>query len=458
MGAVYEAVHLATERRRALKVLLPHCFQSNEMRERFAREARVTSQIESEYIVDVSDAGVDESTQMPFLVMELLRGEEMEHRLGRAGRFSPGEAVTYLHQVAMALDRTHQALIVHRDLKPANLFLTQREDGTPRVKILDFGVAKVVAESATAAGATRSLGTPLYMSPEQFRSGTKLTPAADIYALGLLSYTMLVGEPYWSREAREAGDVIAFAMVAVRGPAESAVRRAAARHVALPASFDAWFAKATAVSPANRFATASEAVRTLAEVLGLSQGLGAAGAPGVPGQTSRESFPSFNSITPSVTPPALSPMGTSTSSAVAPVRKEQGKGALVATIATLGVVVLGAGVFVAMRPGRDEPVAPPAAAIGPATDAMAATAATAATVSPGSEVAGGSSAVVVASASPSASASALRAPSPVPPSTAPSVQAGASAKASPGARPLPQATGNKTKTTTAPPNSLLGRD
>src|SRR5262249_30901389 len=153
--------------------------------------------VESEYIVDVSDAGVDEATKMPFMVMELLRGEELGDLLERVGGLPPTDVVTYLQQVAMALDRTHAAGIVHRDLKPENLFLTHRDDGSPRIKILDFGVAKVVAEGATGAGATRSLGTPLYMPPEQFRTGAKLTPAADIYALGMMAYTLLVGKPYW---------------------------------------------------------------------------------------------------------------------------------------------------------------------------------------------------------------------------------------------------------------------
>ena len=158
MGAVYEVVHLETDRRRALKVMHPHLFQSEEMRERFKREARIAAQVDSEYIVDVSDAGVDEATKTPFLIMELLRGEELGDRLKRMGRLPPSEVVTYMQQTAWALDRTHAASIVHRDLKPENLFLTTREDGSPRIKILDFGVAKLVAEGATAAGATRSLG------------------------------------------------------------------------------------------------------------------------------------------------------------------------------------------------------------------------------------------------------------------------------------------------------------
>src|SRR4051812_19274323 len=243
MGAVYEVVHLETDRRRALKVMHPHLFQSEEMRERFKREARIAAQVDSEYIVDVSDAGVDEATQMPFLVMELLRGEELGDRLKRLGRLPLGEVVTYMQQAAWALDKTHAASIVHRDLKPENLFLTTREDGTPRIKILDFGVAKVVAEGATGAGATRSLGTPLYMAPEQFRAAVRLTGAADIYALTLMTYTLLTGAPYWLEEAKGAGDVIAFAVLVVQGPVESPVQRAARHGVTLPPGFEAWFAR-----------------------------------------------------------------------------------------------------------------------------------------------------------------------------------------------------------------------
>ncbi|WP_437338089.1 protein kinase domain-containing protein [Sorangium sp. So ce394] len=270
MGSVYEAVHLETNRRRALKVMHAYLFQSEEMRSRFKREAQITADIESEYIVDVFDAGIDDATGMPFLVMELLRGEELGQRLKRLGRLPPGEVATYLQQTASALDRTHAAAIIHRDLKPENLFVTHRDDGTPRMKILDFGVAKLLAEGGTAAGLTRSLGTPIYMAPEQFRVDTKLTSAVDIYALGLIAYTLLVGTPYWSPEALSAGDVIAFALVVVHGPKEPPVQRAMAHRVVLPPGFDAWFAKVAAVDPAARFRTASEAAQALSEVLGLA--------------------------------------------------------------------------------------------------------------------------------------------------------------------------------------------
>src|SRR6185503_6920383 len=115
-----------------------------DMRARFRLEASVASQIESEHIVQVFDAGVDDETGLPFLVMELLRGESLGAALERRGRFAGDEVVTLLNQASLALDRTHAAGIIHRDLKPENLFVTARDDGTPRLKVLDFGIAKVV--------------------------------------------------------------------------------------------------------------------------------------------------------------------------------------------------------------------------------------------------------------------------------------------------------------------------
>jgi eukaryotic-like serine/threonine-protein kinase len=266
MGTVYEVIHLETERRRALKVMLPHVLHSPELRERFKREARIAAHIESEFIVDVFDAGVDELTQMPYLVMELLRGEELGQRLARLGRLPPEEVVTYLRQLAIALDKTHLASIVHRDLKPENLFLTSSAEGLPRIKVLDFGIAKIVAENATHDNATRSLGTPLYMAPEQFLT-RPITGAADIYALGLLTYTFLVGAPYWDVEARTENGIIAFGMIAVHGPREPASLRSSRRGVTLSSAFDLWFSRATAVNPAERFPTAISAVSALAEAL-----------------------------------------------------------------------------------------------------------------------------------------------------------------------------------------------
>jgi len=231
--------------------------------------------------------------------------------------------VTYLTQVAGALDRAHKASVIHRDLKPANLFLTQRDDGSPRVKILDFGIAKVIKETATAAKGTRALGTPLYMPPEQFRAGSQLSPAADIYALGMVAYTLLVGEAYWTIEASQSWDAIALGMVILRGPEVSAIQRAAAKGVTLPPTFDDWFRKVTATNPAERFSSASAAITALAHVLQSGLGTATATSGEVPAAEPAIRIPERSSnaiVTPTPTPvPKLeAPMSTTSAMITSP--------------------------------------------------------------------------------------------------------------------------------------------
>ncbi|WP_438022719.1 serine/threonine-protein kinase [Sorangium sp. So ce233] len=270
MGAVYEVIHVETERRRALKVMHPHLAENLEFHARFKLEARIAARVATEHIVEVFDAGIDPKTGMPFLVMELLRGEDLSKRLRRSGRLPPEETVAYLRQTAIALDKTHAAGIVHRDLKPANLFLAESDDDEePRIKVLDFGIAKLVAETAGDSTTTGGVGTPLYMAPEQF-VGESISGAVDIFALGMLAYTLLVGTAYWSSEKRELCSTFEFAAIAGYGPQEPACARAATEGVSLPPAFDAWFAKATACAPEARFATASAAVEALAEVFHIT--------------------------------------------------------------------------------------------------------------------------------------------------------------------------------------------
>ncbi|XXX77585.1 protein kinase [Sorangium sp. So ce134] len=361
MGAVYEVVHLETERRRALKVMLPHMLHSQELRDRFRKEARVAAHVESEHIVDVFDAGVDNATGMPFLVMELLRGEELGDLLRRVGRLSPASAVTYLHQVALALDKSHRAHIVHRDLKPGNIFLVQREDGRPFVKVLDFGIAKLVAEGATSANVTENLGTPLYMAPEQFRADGRVSPATDIYALGMMAYTLLIGSIYWHEESVRQTNVYAFASIAVNGPPEPASVRAARRGVTLPPAFDTWFAQTTAADPAERFRSASAAVRALAEALSVPHPGDAAGSdsgsfpshPSVPDRGSRHSLPQtpYNASLSNPGVPHAGEAVRSSSAGLSLTKPRPGYGsALLAAIAvTLVVVGVGAGALVGLR-------------------------------------------------------------------------------------------------------------
>ncbi len=267
MGAVYEAIDERTKSPRALKVMLPHLAQDAEMRVRFAQEARIVGDIESDHLVRVLDAGIDEATGAPFLVMELLRGDELGQLLKRRGPLSAEDVVLYLHQAALALDKTHTAGVVHRDLKPENLFVTRRDDGTACVKILDFGVAKIVHGHGGGAG-TRSVGTPLYMAPEQILGHSTIGPRTDVYALGHVAFTLLVGKPYWSEEATSKDALLPLLARVSAGPVEPpSVRSARWNGTALPETFDAWFFRATARDPAARFDNARMAIGALAEAM-----------------------------------------------------------------------------------------------------------------------------------------------------------------------------------------------
>lgn len=269
MGAIYEVIHLETRRRRALKLMLPSIVSNLDMHARFKLEATVAADIDSEHIVETFDAGVDDETGVPFLVMELLRGEDLAVILQKRRKLPPGEVLLLLSQTASALDKTHAAGVVHRDLKPENLFVTRRDDGTPKLKILDFGIAKVIAESGQPAAKTKAIGTPFYMSPEQFLGDGAIGPRADLYALGHIAFALLVGTPYWEVEGQD-HPIYALMMKIVAGGRMAATERATAYGGTLPPAFDMWFSKATHVVPEGRFGDAAELVEALAAALDVA--------------------------------------------------------------------------------------------------------------------------------------------------------------------------------------------
>lgn len=336
MGAIYEATDTRTSEPRALKVLLPALVQDADMRERFALEATATVGLASPHLVEVLEAGVDDASKAPFFAMELLRGEDAGERLRRAGPLASGEVLAVMEQIADGLSATHEAGIVHRDLKPENVFFVELPGGAPLVKILDFGVAKIVASSTRSAHTTRSLGTPLYMAPEQIEGDARIDERADIYGLGQLVYTLLVGAPYLADEAR--GDAILPRLLrAMKGRREAATRRAARRGVALPPLFDGWFERSTAFSPARRFPSVRAQADALAAALraepaarrsllwpGLALALLAVPALALRSASSPaavEAAPSGSSLAPAAAPsfssvPASSPGGAAASSGV----------------------------------------------------------------------------------------------------------------------------------------------
>ena len=275
MGAVYVAEQLATELSVAIKVLYPHVLSSTDAVEKFQLEAKVAARVNSDHIVKVIDAGYDRDSGMPFLAMELLDGQELHSLVEAHGPLSHAAAAEVVRQVAEGLDRAHGYTnregvpepIVHRDLKPENLFVARRSSGDPIVKILDFGIAKVLSD--TAAVSQEIKGTPLFMAYEQVAGGP-LGAHTDVWALGLIAFFLLTGRTYWKSGSSPAGGVNAVFAEILNLPIEPPSDRAV--HFGLrptwPPAFDGWFLRCLDRDPAGRHESAGEASRSLRRALG----------------------------------------------------------------------------------------------------------------------------------------------------------------------------------------------
>jgi serine/threonine protein kinase len=189
MGAVYEALHTEIGKRVALKTLAPAIAALPGARQRFLREAQVTSRLCHSNIVDVTDMGTEGA--VAYLVMELLAGEDLARRLERTGPMPPGDLVDLVLPVCSALVTAHEAKIIHRDLKPQNIFLAAGHRGI-EPKVLDFGISKVSDSEVSELTRTGSLlGTPHYLAPEQVRDARAASAASDQYAMGVVLYRCL---------------------------------------------------------------------------------------------------------------------------------------------------------------------------------------------------------------------------------------------------------------------------
>ncbi len=197
MGTVYRARHLLIDRPVAIKVLNPRFVEDEAAQVRFRREAKAAGRLQHANAVGVTDFG-STSEGYVYIVMELLEGRTLREVLAKEAPLDTARAVALMLQTAAAVAAAHEAGIIHRDLKPANIFIVQNSEVPAVVKVLDFGIAKLAAESLedddsktlTLVGVM--IGTPRYMSPEQC-DGAELTPAADVYSLGVILYEMLSG-------------------------------------------------------------------------------------------------------------------------------------------------------------------------------------------------------------------------------------------------------------------------
>jgi serine/threonine-protein kinase len=426
MGAVWLAQHIGLDVPCAVKVIHAEAAQSPELRARFEREAKAAAQIRSPHVVQILDHGVWEGA--PYIAMELLEGEDLGQRLHRRGVLPPHETVALAVQVGRALAKAHGAGLVHRDLKPANIFLVRDED-REIAKVLDFGVAKVKEtglDGTTKTGAV--LGTPYYMSPEQARGSKDLDHRSDLWALAVVVYRCVTGRLPFRGEAL--GDL--FVKIIVEPlPVPSLVSNA-------PPGFDAWWERAAARDPGQRFQTAKELSDALGLALGVTVGAGVevgsslassvtlpplgappATLPAVP-DSARPPIPSQSDSVPTTTqpmtpPPASSatrPLGEATmpltppgamappsptpwpNSAPTPLQQAisvreappSRRGTAVTIAITAAVILGGVGLFFALRPAApraeaDAPAPAPAAAAPAAAEPQAAAAPTA-SVSP----------------------------------------------------------------------------
>jgi eukaryotic-like serine/threonine-protein kinase len=340
MGSVWVGSHLLLDVRVAVKFIDGRFTASPDARARFEREAKACARLKSPHIVQVHDYGVEDGT--PFLVMELLEGEDLGARLRKAGRLSLADASSFATQIARALRTAHEAGIVHRDLKPGNVFLWRHQDEDV-VKLLDFGIGKTIGEARTVEDTLPGavLGSPRYMSPEQARAQQDIDGRSDLWALGVILYRAVTGRlPFHT--AQGADLLVAICADPIPVPSQVAPD--------LEPDVDRFFARALARDRGQRFQTARELAQAFAALAG---DYGEPISITVPPPSSK---PGESGLAGQGT---LTPAGRSLSAGSLPGEpRSRARLSLVAGAASLGVLC-GAGLFLGLRASESQPVAVP---------------------------------------------------------------------------------------------------
>jgi serine/threonine-protein kinase len=444
MGMVLGARHLRLDQRVAIKVLLPEMLAHPEVVERFGREARAASRIDNDHVARVTDVDTLEDGS-PFLVMEYLEGRDLSFVRGAGVPLPPSRAVDVVLQACDAIGAAHALGVVHRDLKPANLFLARRRDGTERVKVLDFGISKLI-EPGGAAGVTKTsaiMGSAEYMSPEQMLSSRDVDGRTDVWALGVVLFELCTAKAPFPGETLPQVCAQVLTQPAPR-PTEIAPE--------IPAGLEVVILRCLEKDRDRRFGTAAELAAALVPFASRAGEVAPLGPPAAPGVRPGVEVSSFAATSADVgavaatalaadarhiaiaatAPTAIAPAGTTTAgiareelgdavAAAAPRRRSAlPLAAAGGAIALVAVAIVGA----RFRGGAAEPGEPPrpvvAASSAPSPRPEATLASSASSASPAVAVASGAPATSAVSA-PIASAGAASAPAAAPSAIAPHV-------------------------------------
>jgi eukaryotic-like serine/threonine-protein kinase len=259
VGAVWVAHHETLKSDVAVKLLAMEVVDDETMRARFEREASAAMKVQSPHVVQILDFGVNEHN-VPYLVMELLNGVDLEGLIAEHGALPPSDVVSIVTQIAKGLHAAHEVSVLHRDVKSSNVFLSRSDgwgDAPYHAKLVDFGMAKQidkVTKQLTEQGTI--IGTPQYMSPEQMM-GLEIDARSDLWSLGVIAFEALTGQrPFTGDSIKDFGDAVH----------KKPLPKPRDLNPTLPPKVDDWFAKACARDPAERFQTA----RDLAEAFALA--------------------------------------------------------------------------------------------------------------------------------------------------------------------------------------------
>jgi len=271
MGIIYSAEHMHTGQKLAIKLLHPTFARQANAVERFKHEAKAVGSLKHPNLVTITDFGITERRRIPYLVMELIPGVNLEQLLKSGEGMPPARFFAVFDQVLDALSHAHKRLVIHRDMKPSNILLTQTDDGRDFVKIVDFGIAKMMTGEGEEGSNTQELtrtgdliGSPLYMSPEQ-GLGTKLDARSDIYSVGCVMYECIAGSP-----PLMGNTAVQTIMMHVNQSPDSL--RVAKPELNIPESVDNFVLKALAKNPDHRYQTMDEMREALHAIRANPQG------------------------------------------------------------------------------------------------------------------------------------------------------------------------------------------